>query len=256
MKIAVSGKGGVGKTTVAAALARALSRHGHRVTALDADPVANLAGTLGYRGAPIVPLFDLRALISERVGTIDGVGAYLRMNPRVDDLPATVGVDVGGIRLLVMGGIERARGGCACPQNVVVRELTRHLVLAPDEDLVVDLEAGVEHLGRGTAEAVDALLVVVEPGWASLETAGRIEMLARDLGVRQVLLVANKVASRADEEFIRAHAYERPLWAVLPRDPGLEQEARDGTCDPGRPFHRGIEDLIGLLQGQVDGARS
>jgi CO dehydrogenase maturation factor len=253
MKIAVSGKGGVGKTTVAAAVARALSRGGHRVTVVDADPVANLAGTLGYRGASIVPLLELRALIAERVGTIDGVGAYLRMNPRVDDLPKDVGVDVEGIRLLVMGGIERARGGCACPQNVLVRELVRHLVLAPGEDLVVDLEAGIEHLGRGTAEAVDAMLVVVEPGWASLATAAQIEMLARDLGVRRVLLVANKVAGPADEEFIRAHVQDRPVWAVLPFDAGLEQEARDGTCDPGRPFHRGVEDFVARLNVRQNG---
>ena len=183
MKVAVTGKGGVGKTTIAAFLARCWRDAGERVVAVDADPDANLAGTLGYRGPEITPLVRLKALVEERVGGGEGWGGFLKMNPRVDDIPAQIGVDVDGIRVLVMGTIDRGRRGCACPENVLLREVLSHLILRHDEHVVVDMEAGIEHLGRGTAEGVDQMIVVVEPGWASIETARRVAGLAADLGL-------------------------------------------------------------------------
>jgi CO dehydrogenase maturation factor len=237
MKVAVTGKGGVGKTTVSAALARCWRDQGLGVVAVDADPDANLAGTLGYRGPEITPLVKLKALIEERVGGGEGWGGFLKMNPKVDDIPAEFGVVVDGIRVLVMGTIERGRRGCACPENILLRETLNHLVLRQRECVVVDMEAGIEHLGRGTAEGVDRMLVVVEPGWASLETAARAASLARDLGIRDVRAVANKISGGGDLEFIRANLRGLPLAGALPLDRELELEARTGQVSRERPFY-------------------
>jgi CO dehydrogenase maturation factor len=251
MKVAVTGKGGVGKTTVAASLARALRDLGHEVVAVDADPDANLAGTLGYRGPDITPLVKLKALIQERVGGGDGWGGFLRMNPRVDDIPQEFGLVVDGIRVLVMGTIDRGRRGCACPENVLLREVLNHLILDAQQDVIVDMEAGVEHLGRGTAEGVDLMLVVVEPGWASLQTAGRVAALAADLGIKRVGAVANRVASEADLAFVRTHLSTPPLLGVLPADTELEREAREGSYTKDRPFHREMARIASTLNTLV-----
>ncbi len=247
MKIAVTGKGGVGKTTVAAHLARCWHDLGRRVTALDADPDANLAGTLGYRGPAITPLSALKRLIEERVGGGDGFAGFLRMNPRVDDIPGELSVVADGIRVLVMGTIDRGRQGCACPENVLLREVLRHLVVADDQDVVVDMEAGIEHLGRGTAEGVDTMLVVVEPGWASLQTAARVAALARDLGIRSVQAVANRIRTEEDRAFVREGLGDLPLAAMLPHDPDLERQARTGAYHRDGPFHREIVRLADAL---------
>jgi CO dehydrogenase maturation factor len=247
MKVAVSGKGGVGKTTVAASLARCWRNLGFRVVAVDADPDANLAGTLGYRGAPISPLSELKSLIEERVGGGEGWGGFLRMNPRVDDIPEQFGIDVDGVRVLVMGTIERGKRGCACPENVLLREVLNHLLVGARERVVVDMEAGIEHLGRGTAEGVDAMLVVVEPGWASLETAARVVSLSRDLGVKRTCAIANKITCDGDLDFVRAHLAELEILGVLPADRDLELEARAGEICRDRPFHREMLRIAGLL---------
>jgi CO dehydrogenase maturation factor len=238
MKVAVAGKGGVGKTTVSAFLARCWRDLGYEVVAVDADPDANLAGTLGYRGPDITPLVKLKSLIEERVGGGEGWGGFLKMNPRVDDIPGEFGVLVDGIRVLVMGTIERGRRGCACPENVLLREVLNHLMLRSQEHVVVDMEAGVEHLGRGTAEGVDAMLVVVEPGWASLQTAARVSELARDLGIRQVHAIANKISGDADLAFVLENLVLPSLAAVLPFDRALESEARAGATSHDRPFYQ------------------
>jgi CO dehydrogenase maturation factor len=247
VKVAITGKGGVGKTTVAAHLARCWRDMGHRVTAVDADPDANLAGTLGYRGPAITPLVRLKALVNERVGGGEGWGGFLKMNPRVDDIPAQIGVETDGIRILVMGTIERGGRGCACPENILLREVLNHLMLRQDEDVVVDMEAGIEHLGRRTAEGVDLMVVVVEPGWASIDTARRVEALAADLGLARVAAVANKVAGPEDDAFIRQGLGDLPLLGLLPRDPGLERAARSGEWVREGPFHRGMIELIGRI---------
>ncbi len=245
MKIAITGKGGVGKTTVAAYLARAWQKQRYRVTAVDADPDANLAGTLGYRGPAIVPLARLKALVEERVGGGDGWGGFLRMNPRVDDIPGQVGVDVDGIRVLVMGTIEHGRRGCACPQNILLREVLAHLILAETEHVIVDLEAGIEHLGRGTAEGVDRMLVVVEPAWASLQTAARILTLAADIGVVNVGAVANKIEDDQDVAVVRGGLpAELPLLAELPFDRSIARRTPTSALASDGPFEREFARLL------------
>lgn len=166
MKIAVSGKGGVGKTTLTALLCTSFHRAGYRVTAVDADPDANLASTLGFpEPDTITPIVELKELIAERTGTEPGsMGTFFKLNPRVDDIPDKYGVTHNGIRLLVMGMIKKAGTGCYCPENALVRELVGHLLLGKDDVVIMDMEAGIEHLGRGTAGDVDAFIIVVEPG--------------------------------------------------------------------------------------------
>jgi CO dehydrogenase maturation factor len=254
VKVAVTGKGGVGKTTVAASLARALSSLGREVLAVDADPDTNLAGTLGLRGPEITPLVKLKELVAERVGGGEAWGGFLRMNPRVDDIPEQFSVRVDGIRLLVMGGIDRGRSGCACPQNVLLREVLNHLMLGRDQDVVVDMEAGIEHLGRGTAEGVDLMLVVVEPGWASLQTAARVVGLAGDLGLRRLGAVANRISAEIDLEYVRAGLGTLPLLGVLPLDVELERDTRAGRYVKDRPFHREMARIATTLQGGRDEA--
>src|SRR5664279_412706 len=134
-----------------------------------------------------------------------------------------------------MGTIERGKSGCACPANILLREVLNHLLLGGSERVVVDMEAGIEHLGRATAEGVDAMLVVVEPGWASLETAARVCSLARDLGVKRTYAIANKITCPADLDFVRSHIVEPEILGVLPTDRDLELEARAGKIDRARP---------------------
>jgi CO dehydrogenase maturation factor len=190
---------------------------------------------------------QLKQLIEERVGGGEGWGGFLRMNPRVDDIPGQFGIEVDGVRVLVMGTIERAKGGCACPENILLREVLNHLLLGVRERVVVDMEAGIEHLGRATAEGVDAMLVVVEPGWASLETAARVVALAHDLGVKKTYAIANKIACQADLDFVRANLAALETLGVLPADRDLELEARAGEIDRARPFHREMLRIAGLL---------
>ncbi|MEW6367760.1 MAG: AAA family ATPase [Acidobacteriota bacterium] len=251
MKVAVTGKGGVGKTTVAAYLARCWRDLGCNVVAVDADPDTNLAGTLGYRGAEIIPLVELRSLVEERVGGADGWSGFLRMNPKVDDIPQQFGVVIDGIRLLVMGTIDRGRRGCACPENVLLREVLNHLVISAGEHVVVDMEAGIEHLGRATAEGVDAMLVVIEPGWASIQTATRIARLARDIGIQRVLPVANKISNEQELAFVQTAGIEAPLLGALPLDRSLEHDARQGSFSRESDFYRAVQGIAGRIPGAI-----
>src|SRR5512133_1545637 len=219
MKIAVSGKGGVGKTTLSGMLARQFAAEGKPVLAIDADPDANLASALGVdpeRAASITPIAEMDELIEERTGAKPGVqGAYFRLNPKVDDIPDRFSLKHEGVRLMVMGTVDRGGGGCACPENVLLRTLMTHLLLQRDDAVILDMEAGVEHLGRGTAGNVDAMIVVVEPGQRSVQTAHHVAKLAGDLGITRVYVVGNKVRSDVDREFIEAQAAPLPVLGFM-----------------------------------------
>jgi CO dehydrogenase maturation factor len=207
LKIAVSGKGGVGKTTFCAVLARLLSSQGMRVFAIDADPDANLAAAVGVpQGTEIVPLARMRDLIRERTETgSGGYGVFFKLNPTVTDIPDKFCVEHGGVKVLVLGAVQIGGGGCACPENVFLKALLNHLVLQRDEVVIVDMEAGVEHLGRATVMGIDVLIVVIEPGRHSIETARRIKELAAQIGIRRVMVVMNKVQNVEQEKQILEH---------------------------------------------------
>jgi CO dehydrogenase maturation factor len=234
MKIAVAGKGGSGKSTVAAALALLQARAGCRVLAVDADPDANLASTLGLphdRRREIVPISEQRALVEERTGAkVRQYGQLFKLNPEVADIADRFAVRHDGVDLLVLGAIEAGGSGCACPENVLIKALVADLVLHKDEALVMDMEAGVEHLGRGTARGVDTMLVVVEPSRMSVECAERIFGMAADIGLGDVRVVANKITSPADEAWISEALAGREIAATIGYSEAIRAADRD--CRP------------------------
>lgn len=218
MKLAVSGKGGVGKTTFAALLIRTLSREGKHVLAIDADPDANLAAALGISGAEkITPISEMKELIFERTEAKPGsIGGYFKLNPKVDDLPDSLSVKFENIKLMRLGGVKKGGAGCICPESTLLKVLVSHIVLARDEVVVMDMEAGIEHLGRATAKAVDKLIVIVEPGRRSIDTAGHIKKLASQIGLTNLALVGNKIRSPKDEKFLHDHLTDFEFLGFLP----------------------------------------
>ena len=205
MKIAVTGKGGVGKTTFAATLARLYAEEGRHVLAADVDPDANLGLALGFSEEEldtIVPISKMRKLVEERTGAGPD-NQYYKINPKVDDIPDAYGKVCNGVKLLVLGTVETGGAGCVCPEHVMLRRIINNRVLHRGDVVVLDMEAGLEHLGRGTTESMDEFIVVIEPGARSVQTYKNVKRLAKDLGITQVKVVANKVRNEEDEEFIR-----------------------------------------------------
>jgi len=209
-KIAVSGKGGVGKTTLSALLTHIFSERGRSVIAIDADPAGGLAEALGFPQevvCQVTPVAEMDDLIYERTGARPGTsGGFFSLNPRVDDIPERFSIEYRGIRFLRLGTIESGGSGCICPESAMLRALVTHLLLYNEEMLILDMEAGVEHLGRATAQAVDAFVVVIEPGRRSLTTAARVRELAGDIGITRVYAVGNKVRGESDWDFLQAES--------------------------------------------------
>lgn len=197
MKIAFSGKGGVGKTTLSAALSLYFAEKEKKVLAIDVDPDANLAAALGMSSSDIeqiTPISQMKELIRERTGADPGAPpGFFTLNPKVDDIPQRYSKDVNGVKLMVMGSVDTGGGGCICPENALIKALINNLLLQRDEAVIMDMEAGIEHLGRSTAESVDVMIIVVEPGKRSFDTAMRIKKLAADIGIKKLYLVLNKM---------------------------------------------------------------
>ncbi|MDR2632105.1 MAG: AAA family ATPase [Treponema sp.] len=219
MKIAITGKGGVGKTTLAAVLARLYAEEGRTVLAVDVDPDANLGLALGFSEREledITPVSKMSELIAERTGsTNDTFGKFFKINPHVNDIPDRFSKEKNGVKLLIMGTVETGGGGCVCPEHVVLKRVISHLVVQRDEVVIMDMEAGLEHLGRGTASMVDRFITVIEPGARSIQTYHKVKVLAADLGVKKVSVVANKVHGREDEEFLKNSIPSEDLFGFI-----------------------------------------
>jgi len=230
MKIAVTGKGGVGKTTLTTLLARAAVGDERRVYVIDADPNPNLAFALGLPETP-TPLIELKSLLLERLGALD---SFFRLNPKVDDIPEQFAVERDGVRLLVLGGVRQGGAGCACPENTFLKSLLQHLMLERQDWIFVDFEAGLEHLGRATARGVDALLIVVTPDRASVETAVRIERLAKEIGINRVYAIGNKVEDDAEADWLRSNVPGIDFLGFLPDSAQVRRAVRtaSGIADP------------------------
>lgn len=250
MKIAVAGKGGVGKTTLAAALAHAFARQGRRVMAVDADPNNCLGAALGFPDdvvAAITPICEMRELLCERAGTAQG-GGFFALDPAVEDLVEKFSVGHAGIRLLVMGTITQGGAGCVCPESSVLRALTRQLVTTAESVLLLDMEAGLEHLGRGTSRYMEALLIVVEPTRASARTAERIASLAGDLGLHRLFVVGNKVRGEDDLAFVREQVHLPVIGAL----PFVQALGWPGRADPGPRFQAAVEEIKHSLEREIE----
>lgn len=227
MKIAITGKGGAGKTTLAGILARIYAADGYKVLAIDADPDSNLASALGFPEevmGKIVPISEMKDLIAQRTEAIPGlVGQMFKLNPRVEDIPQRYCVDHNGVKLLVMGTVKQGGTGCICPEHAFLRALMSHLLLCTNEVLIMDMEAGIEHLGRATAQAVDAFVVVVEPGRRSIQTLKSIKKLSEDIGVNKVFAVGNKIKSQKEKDFIINFSGDVPVLGFMSYDEKVVQ---------------------------------
>lgn len=254
LKVAISGKGGVGKTTLAGTLSRLFAAQGHRVLAVDADPDANLAFALGMPAElrrQVRTLREERRLIEERTGArVREYGQIFSLNPDVSDIAERYATRHAGVDLLVLGAAQQAGAGCACPENVLLGALVRHLVLRREEVVILDMEAGIEHLGRGTAAGVDVVLAVVEPGQRSVETARRVREMAAAIGIHRFAAVGNKLADlERDGAWIAQELGEAPLGRI-PHDPRVlvadreERSLLDLACDDLLAPYRELQDAL------------
>ena len=230
MKVAITGKGGVGKTTLSSTLARMYAQEGRPVLAVDVDPDANLGLALGFSMEEvnsITPISKMRKLVEERTGA-NYANKFFKLNPQVSDIPDTYAHERNGVKLLVMGTVETGGAGCVCPEHVMIKSILSSLTYRKDDVVIMDMEAGLKHLARGTAANMDQFIVVVEPGARSIQTYEKVKQLAADIGVTKVNVIANKVRSDEDREYLRAHIPEDALLGFLPYSSDVIDADRNG----------------------------
>ncbi|SKA67800.1 AAA family ATPase [Desulfobaculum bizertense] len=255
MKIAITGKGGVGKTTLAGLLARLLADCGETVLAIDADPDANFGSAIGISPeqlASTMPISKMKELATQRTGA-EGDGMF-SLTPHVADIPDTYSIEHKGIKLLLLGTVEQGGGGCICPEHALVRTLMKHILFKKGESVIMDMEAGIEHLGRGTADSVDALITVVEPGSRSLQTARMIRELAADIGLKKTFVVASKVRNQEEKDYLRANLPDGELLGIMP----LSEDVRQADMQNIAPYDlqgdivESARDILKKLREKLD----
>ncbi|MHC4691556.1 MAG: ATP-binding protein [Planctomycetota bacterium] len=224
-KIAIGGKGGVGKTTVCAVWAQLFAQDGFDVLAIDADPNTTLSFAFGIPGdKKPEPLINMKQLIAERTGTDkDALGAYFKLNPKVSDLPQKHWIEANGVKLLSLGAITQAGGGCACPEGSFLKALLTHTILQRQEMVLVDLAAGVEFMGRASVQGVNAFVVIVEPGGRSIETANNVAKMARELGIKNVAAIANKITETTQTDLIQSQLKDVSLLGSVPYSSSVQK---------------------------------
>ncbi|MDA3972050.1 MAG: P-loop NTPase [Desulfobulbaceae bacterium] len=254
MKIAIAGKGGVGKTTIMALIARQLQASGQDVLVIDADPCPHMAQTLGFANIEsITPIADMGQLLAERAGKSAG-SPYYNINPEINDLLADFMLESDGIKLMVLGAIQTAEGGCACPEATVLKRLLTKLLLGDDQAILLDMEAGVEHLGRGTIASVDELFIVAIPSKSSMRTATKIHKMAVDTGIKDISFIGNLVEDDDDRQFMNDNLPSRPV-AFFPVSTPIRQAERRShklelAMDP--QAAQAAEQVIAYLQARKD----
>ncbi len=257
MKIAISGKGGVGKTTLAGVMARILAERGHKVIAIDADPDSNLASALGIEESEAKkaqPLAQMREFIEERTGTKKGqYGAFFQINPRVDDIPERFSLEKDGVKLIILGSIPQGGGGCFCPESALLKSFLTHVLIERDDYVIVDMEAGLEHLGRGTTAYIDALIVVVEPGRRSFQTASQVKKLSEDIGIKRLYVVGNKVAGEKDLQLMREHLSDFPFLGKMGYNEKIIEADKRGLSpyDVAPGIRAEVEEIIDSLEKEM-----
>ncbi|AKL94524.1 CO dehydrogenase nickel-insertion accessory protein CooC [Clostridium aceticum] len=257
MKIAITGKGGVGKTTFAAMISRLLAEEGYSVLGVDADPDANLALALGFPKQlidEIVPISEMKNLVAERTASTPGTfGTMFKMNPKVSDIPEQYCKEYNGVKVLTMGTVDTGGSGCVCPEHVLLKTLTSHLILGNKDVVVMDMEAGIEHLGRGTAKFVDAFIVVVEPGERSLQTYRKVKTLAEDIGVKKIFVVANKIRNEQDEKFILENVHEDECLGFIHYNPNIVDSDRSDLSpfDSNEQIKKEVQKISDKLKGAL-----
>lgn len=254
MKIAVTGKGGVGKTTFTAVLSRLYADEGRTVLAVDADPDANLGMALGFTEEElneVVPITKMRELIKERTNsTAETFGKFFKINPKVDDIPDMMAKVKNGVKLLLLGTVEDAGSGCVCPENVLLKRIITHLILRSDDVVILDMEAGLEHLARGTTDCMDSFIVVVEPGERSIQTYHKVSELAADLGITDVKVVANKVRGPEDEEYLKSRIPDESLLGFIHYNDDVIAADRSGRSP--YDFSDKTVDEIRAIKAKID----
>lgn len=233
MKIAVSGKGGVGKTTLVSLFAFVFASKGNKVLAIDADPDSNLGLSLGLNQKEvkeIIPISEMKGFIAERTGTKAGVSSpFFKMNPKVDDILEKYGKNINErIKLLVLGGLKKGGGGCFCPENALLKTLLKYLLTNREEIILIDMEAGIEHLSRGTAQSVDALIIVIDSGKKSRQTAWTIERLAGELAVKNIFIVANRIKTDEEKREIQDEI-KLPILGFIPFSLDILEQDQSGN---------------------------